>query len=145
MRYDDSIAYSEDELYALSRSLKFQAREKRKVRLEKERAEQKAKEDSVRLAKLSAEKIESDRKAKMKLDYDERVRKMLVDMANTVKSHGFAFEAPAEAFLWNATPNKGAQSITFVDTKRIPGQDMAHYTFGKRTTVKTTHNGFHWD
>lgn len=144
MKYDDRIAYTEDELYNLSRSLKFQAREKRKVRLEKERAALKAREDAVRVAKTSAEKIESDRKAKMKLDYDERVRKMLVDMAETVKSHGFAFEGPPSPTSF-ITPNKGAQAITFVDTKRSVVGDMAYYTFGKKTTVKTTYNGFHWD
>lgn len=140
MKYDDRIAYTEDELYALSRSLKFRARAKRKARLERERAHQEA----VQLAKAKVDRAASDNKAKLKRDYDDRVRAMLLDMAETVKAHGFAFEGPPSPTYF-ITPNKGAQTITFVDTKRIPNQDMAHYTFGKRTTVKTTHNGFHWD
>lgn len=142
--YDDRIAYTEDELYALSRSLKFQAREKRKVRLERERVALKKKQEEEQLAKDKADRATRDSKAKLKLDYDERIRRMLLDVAQIVKNHGFAFEGPPSPTYF-ITPEKGAQSITFIDTKRIPGQDMAHYTFGKRTTVKTTHNGFHWD
>lgn len=145
MKYDDRIAYTEDELYALSRSLKFQAREKRKVRLEKEEALRKLNEASVQRARDQADLDKRAREAKLKTDYDARVRKMLMDMAETVKSHGFAFEGPENPYHWATTNPTGAQTITFVDTKRIPGQDMAHYTFGKKTTVKTTHNGFHWD
>lgn len=144
VKYDDCIAYTEDELYALSRSLKFQAREKRKVRLEREREALKRKQDEERLLKDRAERAARDAKDKLKNDYDARIRKMLLAMAETVKAHGFAFEGPPSPTYF-ITPNKGAQSITFVDTKRVPGQDMAHYTFGKRITVKTTHNGFHWD
>jgi hypothetical protein len=145
VKYDDRIAYTEEELYALSRSLKFQAREKRKVRLEEERAKAKEREDSIKHAEWKADRDKQAREKKLKDEYDARVRRMLLDMAETVKSHGFAFEGPVAPLAWSGTQTKGAQTITFIDTKRIPGQDMAHYTFGKKTVVKTTHNGFHWD
>lgn len=124
----------EDRLYKESRSLKFQAREMRKKRIEKEAAE---------AARLKARQVERESIAKRakevlteqaKTDRDNRIRKALLQMSATVKENKLAFEGPDDgAWRWSTS---ASTKDAFYLIDRITGD---------KVLIKTRNDGFQWD
>ncbi len=115
----------EDRLYAESRSLKFQARELRKKRINRE-----AELRNDKLKKQAEAKAAEDKKIR---ERDERIRSALLEFAASVKKYQLAFDSPSSLFSsYATTPKKEA----FVLIDKVSG---------KSVRISTHPSGFSWD
>lgn len=110
-------------LYEESRSLKFQARELRKKRIEREDRIKNEARIKAELAKSAALKAQADQKR----DRDDRIRRAVLSFAEAVKKEGLAFDSPTSSYA-------RMEAFTLLDKKSAT-----------RIKVHTKYNGFEWD
>lgn len=118
----------EDRLYRESRSLKFQARQLRKKRVEKEKAEEERRVAYQAEAEaLKKERAQALKANEARVDRDNRIRKALLSMNDSFKAGGLKIEG---------SDNWGAKKPCFrlYDTKTL-----------QWVQINVMHNGYQWD
>jgi predicted ribosome quality control (RQC) complex YloA/Tae2 family protein len=115
----------EKRLYEEARSLKFKAREMRKIRMEKEKslAELRKVAEDLR-ARNDAEKLKA-----AKLELDRRIKKVLLNFAQDMKDNGLAIKGPdlygdkMDAFtiidqsVWHPASDRSAYALKHPEVK----------------------------